>query len=97
MITTLTSTLVSFLLFNYIDPSFAEAMKQMTLEQTQKMMAKFNVPQETIEKTIGEMIKMELYSFGNLMKSFLQFCIVGFILSLIVAAIMKKSKPEFAD
>jgi large-conductance mechanosensitive channel len=97
VITTLVTTLVSFVLFNYIDPGFADAMKQMTLEQTQKMLANFGVPQDQIDKTISEMINMDLYSLGNLMKSFLQFCIVGFILSLIIAAIMKKSKPEFAD
>jgi large-conductance mechanosensitive channel len=97
VITTLTSTLVSYLLFNFIDPPFGEAMKQMAIEQTQKIMAKFNAPQSQIDKTINDMIKMEMFSLGNMIKSFLQGCIVWFILSLIIAAIMKKSKPEFAE
>ena len=97
VVTTLASTLVGFVLFNYVDPSFADAMKQMTLEQTQKFMAKFNVPQDQIDKTINGMINLNLYSFGNMMKGFLQGCIVWFIVSLIIAAIVKKSKPEFAE
>lgn len=97
VLTTFVSTIVGFILFNYIDPSFADAMKQMTMEQTQKFMEKLNVPQDQIDKTINGMISMDLYSFGNMMKSFVQGCIIWFIVSLIIAAIMKKSKPEFAD
>lgn len=97
VITGLVTSLFSFLLFNVIDPSFAESMKQVTIERTQKMMANFKVPQEEIDKQINKMITDNIYSFGSIAQSFLFGCILYFIISLIIAAIVKKKKPEFAD
>lgn len=97
VVTSLASSLFSFLLFNFIDPAFADALKQVTIEQTQKFMARFNTPQDTIDKAINEMIKKDLYSFGSIAQSFAQGCIVYFIISLILAAILKKKKPVFAE
>lgn len=97
VLTGIVTSLFSFILFNYIDPAFADSMKQVTIEQTQKMMAGFKVPQEEIDKAINKMISENLYSFGKIIQSFLFGCILYFIFSLIIAAIVKKKKPEFAE
>jgi predicted permease len=72
-------------------------MKQLTIEQTQKFMSRFGVPQEEIDKAVNGMIEKDLYSFGTIMLSFVQGCILWFILALIMAAIMKKKKPVFGE
>lgn len=88
-------SLFSFILNNYIDPAFAERMLQLTIQKAQEMMQKFNVPQAEIEKQIKTMMSMEMYSFTSIMKGFVYQCIFLFLLSLIIAAIVKKNKPEF--
>jgi hypothetical protein len=97
VLTTLGSTIVSYFIFNFLDTGFAESMKQVTIEKTQEFMVKFNVPQDQIDKAINKMITENIYSLGNLIKAFFQGCIVWFIVSLIIAAIMKKKKPVFSE
>jgi len=95
VITTLASSLFSYVLFNFIDPAFADSMKQLTMEQTQKFMQRFNVPQEAADKALEQILNTNLYSLGNILKSFAQACIGYFIVALILAAILKKKKPFF--
>ena len=94
VITAFVSTIVSYFIFNYLDVSFAERMKQLTLEKSQEAMARFNVPESQIEKAMDDMAELNIYSLGSLMKSFAYSCILFFIEALIVAAIIKKKKPE---
>lgn len=88
-------SLFSFFLNNYIDTAFAERTIQLTIQKTQEMMIKFKVPQSEIDKQIKTMLTMDMYSFGSIMKGFLYQCIFLFLLSLIIAVIVKKNKPEF--
>jgi hypothetical protein len=57
-------------------------------------MVRFNVPESQIEKAMDDMAELNIYSLGSLMKSFAYSCILFFIEALIVAAIIKKKKPE---
>jgi len=43
---------------------------------------------------MDDMAELNIYSLGSLMKSFAYSCILFFIEALIVAAIIKKKKPE---
>jgi Protein of unknown function (DUF4199) len=95
VLTALTTTVFSYLLYNFIDVPFSERMVQMTIEKSQEFMQKFGVPQAEIDKAVNGMNRETLFSIGPLFKSFMYGCIVSFIISLIVAAIMKKKKPEF--
>lgn len=97
VMTSLGSSLLNYVLCNYIDPAFGEALKQLSIEKAQQMMARFNVPQEAIDKEINNLINTNIYSLGNIFKSFAQGCIVFFIVALIMAAIMKKKKPVFGE
>ena len=94
VMTSLASSVFSFVLMNYIDVTYAETVKQLTIEKTMEFMQKFKVPESEIDKQIDELIKQDIFSFGNLAKSFANTCIVYFIEALIVSAIIKKKRPE---
>lgn len=88
-------SLFSFILNNYIDTAFAERTIQLTVQKTQEMLLSFNVPQSEIDKQIKIILSMNMYSFSSIMRGFFYQCIFLFLLSLIIAAIVKKNKPEF--
>lgn len=94
VLTGLISTLFSFIMFNYIDVAFGESVKQLTIEKTMEFMERFKVPETEIDKQIDQLVEMDMFSIKNLFKSFAQSCIVYFIEALILAAILKKKKPE---
>jgi len=81
-------------MFNVIDVAFGESVKQLTIEKTMEFMQRFKVPDTEIDKQIDQLVEMEMFSIGSLLKSFAQSCIVYFIEALILAAILKKKKPE---
>ena len=90
------TSLLSYILFNFIDPGFKDSMLQLTIENTQKMMAKFGASQDTIDKAVQGMLSKDMFSIGSIAQSFVFGCIFWFVIALIVAAIMKKNRPEFA-
>jgi hypothetical protein len=59
-----------------------------------EFMQNFKVPETEIDKAIDEMIKQDMFSMGNLLKSYAYACILYFVEALIIAAIIKKKKPE---
>jgi len=95
VLTAFASSLVSFVLFNYIDVAFADSLKQFTIEKTQEMMEKFKVPAEEVDKAIKTIVDKNIFAFGEIAKSFAIGCIFNFIVAAIIAAIMKKKRPEF--
>ncbi len=96
VIGSLLSTLFNFVLLNYIDVPFREALAQQTAEATEKIMAKFGASQEMIDKTVEETLNGNAYTFTKMLMGFALGCILLFLFSLIIAAIIKKKKPEFS-
>ena len=88
-------TLFSYLLMNYFDPGFAERMLQLTIQKTQEMLERFKVPQSEIDKQIKGVMSKDLFSLKAILQNFAISCIVLFLFSLIIAAFVKKNKPEF--
>jgi Protein of unknown function (DUF4199) len=95
VISALATSVLSYFIY-WLDPAFKESMLQLTIEKTQQMMAKFGASQDSIDKAITQITKTDLGSIGTIIKGFAQGCILWFVIALIVAAIMKKNKPEFA-
>ncbi|HLO81917.1 MAG TPA: DUF4199 domain-containing protein [Chitinophagaceae bacterium] len=93
---TLATSIFSYLLYHYIDPAFGERMVQLTMEKSQQFMEKLGTPQDAIDKAVKEMTFENLFSFKKVFQGFMFGCIFNFIVALIIAAIMKKKKPEFA-
>jgi Protein of unknown function (DUF4199) len=95
VLSSLLYSLASYVLLNYIDTAFRESMLQATIEMTQKWMQRFNAPQDAIDKAIQELSTTNPWSLGRTIINYAWFCIVWFIIALIVSAIVKKKKPEF--
>lgn len=89
------STAFMFLLLNVIDVPFRQALSQETAQASEKMMEKFGVPQDQIDKSTAEILNGNSYSLGKQFLGFAFGTIFWFIISLIIAAIIKKKKPEF--
>jgi hypothetical protein len=97
VITSFVSSITQFVLFNYIDTAFRESMLQESMDMAQRMMERFNVPQSEIDKQLKAMTETNQFSFGKTMTSFAFICIIWFVISLIIAAVVKKNPPEFGN
>tara|TARA_R100001377_G_C3182081_1_gene107072 strand:- start:411 stop:941 length:531 start_codon:yes stop_codon:yes gene_type:complete len=89
------STIVSYVIFNVVDPDAAGILQEKILASQVEMMRNFGAPEESIAQVVEEMEKQEnLYSLGNILQS-LAFQLVGFsIVGLIVALVVKKEDVE---
>ncbi len=95
VLTGFASSMVSFVLFNYIDVAFADSLKQFTIEKTQEIMEKFKVPADEMDKAIKTIVDKNIFAFSEIAKGFALGCIGYFIEAAIIAAIFKKKRPEF--
>jgi hypothetical protein len=88
------STLVSYLLFNFIDTDAADVLKEKTIEKTVQMMENFNTPNEAIAAAVDQIESQDQFSIGNIVKGLAGYLVFFSIIGLIVAAAMKKSNPD---
>lgn len=95
VIGTLLSTAFSYVLFNFIDIPFREALAQETSEATARMMEKFGASQDDIDKAMADAQTTNNFSFSKQALGFAFSCIFWFLVSLIISAIVKRKKPEF--
>lgn len=95
VLTSLVNMIFSYVLFNFIDPAFAESMTQILMEKTVRMLSKVGGSQDMIDKAVKDTMDKKLYSLSNLFQSFMFTCIFNFIIALIISAIVKKKRPEF--
>lgn len=86
------------LLYNVIDKGLDERMKEITLEQMEQMLEKFDVPSEQIEE---QMEAIEERDFSQtpraLITSWMISVVFGLFLALIASAFTKKNEPLFID
>ncbi|HEX9600186.1 MAG TPA: DUF4199 domain-containing protein, partial [Mariniflexile sp.] len=90
----LVSTVVSYLLFNVIDTDAAAVLKEKTIEKTVQMMENFNAPSEAIAEAADKIEAQNQFGIGNIIKGLAGYLVFFSIIGLIVAAAMKKSKPD---
>jgi putative flippase GtrA len=88
------STVVSFIVFNFVDPEAAEYIKEKTIEVTVTMLEGFNTPSDAIAKAVEDIENQNQYAPLNLLKSFAFGMVLQIIIGLIVAAVMKKNHPD---
>ncbi|MFD1615518.1 DUF4199 domain-containing protein [Gelatiniphilus marinus] len=88
------STLVSILIFNFIDPDAAIALKEKIIDSTVQMMQNFGAPEGAIAETVEKMEADEsMFAIGKVLQS-LAFQLIGYsVVGLIVALVVKKNKP----
>jgi hypothetical protein len=91
----LLQTLFTYVLFNFIDPSFKEALAQEIMNRTEEFMRRFGASDSMIDEALEREEGKDQFSFGRMMLGYGVYCIVSFIVCLIISAIIKKSKPVF--
>lgn len=91
----LLQTLFTYVLFNFIDPSFKEALAQEILNKTEEFMRNFGASDSQIDDAVESQRGKDPFSLGRVMLGYGISCIVCFIISLIISAIIKKNKPAF--
>ena len=91
----LLQTLFMYILLNYIDVPFREALAQETQAVTETMMKRFGASDAQIDEALKNAAGQNNYSIGKMFLGYAIWCIVFFIISLIIAAIIKRKKPVF--
>lgn len=93
----LLQTLFTYVLFNFIDPSFKEAVAQEIMNRTEDFLRKFGAGDSKIDEALENERSKDPFAFGRVMLGYGFSCIVAFIVCLIISAIIKKSKPAFPN
>jgi hypothetical protein len=91
----LVQTVFIFILFNYIDPDFKNAVSQEVLNKSEQMMKKFGASDEQIQKALDSERHSDQFSAARVFLGYAITCIVSFIFCLLISLIVKKSKPAF--
>ena len=90
------STIVSVILFNFIDPDAAIQIKSIVIEKSTALMERFGAPESEINKAIAEMESQDTFALGTQLRSLAQSLLFFTVIGLLVALIMKKKDPNEA-
>ena len=90
-------TVFSYLLLNVIDVPFREAIMQEAAVKMEKFLAKMGSSQEAIDKAMADFENPNNFSPGKIILGMFFRMIGWFIVALIIAAIVKKKRPEFEN
>ncbi len=88
-------TFFNILLYNFIDVELAQMTKEVLIEKTYEMMEGFGASESTVDDVISEFEKQDSFSVGTLAKGYFYNLPLYIIGSLIIAAFIKRNKPEF--
>lgn len=91
----LLNTIFEYILMNFLDVPFRQALAQATADKAEQMMERFGMPESQIDKATEQILNGNTYSAGSLFLSFAFRCIGWFIVALIVSAIIKRKRPPF--
>jgi hypothetical protein len=93
----LLSMIFDYVLLNYFDKSFSEALMQATAQEMERKMVEKKMPQEQIDDVMEKMGNVNNYALAIYGLTFAIRCILHFIVALIVSAIMKRKRPVFEN
>jgi hypothetical protein len=93
----LLQTITSHILFNYIDVPFKDAMTQKALEKTEDLLKRFGASQDQIDKALEDAAKRDSFSIKSQLLGYGVTCILFFLVSLIIAAIIKRKPAPFEN
>tara|TARA_R110000850_G_scaffold146781_1_gene268895 strand:+ start:1321 stop:1875 length:555 start_codon:yes stop_codon:yes gene_type:complete len=96
-ITALVSAVFGILLFSVIDPEAAERVQVLIIETTVQLMERFGAPESSITEQVEKLEATNQFSVVNQVKGFFSGIVLYAVIGLIVAAIMKRNKPEYID
>jgi tetrahydromethanopterin S-methyltransferase subunit G len=87
----LLSGIFTYIYVNFLDANYVTSVRDYT-EQT---LAKFNLPEEAVEKGLADITQEKLGSPLAIGKAIFGGGLGGLVLSLIISAITKHTRPEF--
>lgn len=89
------STLVSYILFNFIDTDAALVLKEKSIEKLVQVYQNINMAPEKIDEMIAQIKSDNLFSLKNSLSSLaVNYLLPLMIIGLLIAVVMKKSKPD---
>jgi len=97
IISILLDTIFSYLLLNVIDVPFREAIMQDAAIKMEKFLIKMGTPQDAIDKAMADFDNPDNFKPGKILLGVFFRMIGWFIVALIIAAIIKKKRPEFEN
>jgi len=65
------------------------------MNRTEDLLRKMGMSDSKIDETLEEANKKDPFSLSSMLLGYALWCILWFIVSLIIAAIIKKNKPVF--
>lgn len=89
----LISVLFNIILFNFIDPSVKDTLKEMSIKYMAETMQKFNAPSSAINEAMKKLQESDPYSVVELLKNSI-FSIAFSALFGLLLALIFKSKPS---
>lgn len=92
----LISVVFNILLFNFIDPSAKDAIKELSIKSTVEMMEKFDAPAASINETIKKLQESDQFSTIEQLKGSVFSMVFSAVFGIILAAIFK-SKPAYKE
>jgi small-conductance mechanosensitive channel len=98
VIGSLIAVIFTYLLYNFIDPTLNDLLQEKSIEMAEKAAKMFGADEEALEQ-IREQVEAKgvSMSIGQIIQQYLVGLIFpGFILALIVSAIIKKNPPQDA-
>lgn len=87
----------SILLYNVIDPDFAQEMLNAIVDKTVGQLEAIGMQDDQIEETISSIEKNSDFSAMNMFKGYIFSIIFYTVFGLIVAAFTKNEKPVFTE
>jgi hypothetical protein len=88
------STVFQIILFNVIDPSAKETLKELVMKFTQDIMKKFGAPSSEMKKALKELSEKDPYSAFEMFKGMFGSIAVSSVFGLILAAIFKTPNKQ---
>lgn len=90
----LISVAFNIILFNFIDPSAKETLKELTIKYTVGMMEKFGTPASAINEAIAKLKENDPYSIAELLKGSAFSIVFSSVFGLIMAAFFKSKTTQ---
>lgn len=89
VISLIITVIFNIILFNFIDPSLKETIKELTLKYMAEMMQKMNAPAAKINEALQKIKEGDQFSISGLLKGSASNLVVSSIFGLILAAFFK--------
>ncbi|MGB5928920.1 MAG: DUF4199 domain-containing protein, partial [Cyclobacteriaceae bacterium] len=85
----------SLLFYNVIDPELPELLQEIQIERTIETLESFNASDEQIDQAVSEAEGQNLNNISVLLQGTLILSLIFAVINLVLALIVKKSRPDF--